>query len=217
MTSRSLVLFCAAAAAASLCSADLLYNQSFDGSGNLYASQNDTTGGFGNYATTYDNFTLPTLSNVDTVSWTGGYFDGTIAPIAGFTIQFYGDNAGTPGASIYSTFIAGTAGETDIGNFGGNDIYTYSATLGTVFTALGATQYWLSIVPDVGFPPEWGWATGTGGDGAAYQNFLGAGAAITGDLTFELDGVATPEPMTFGLIGMGLAGLALAKFRRARS
>jgi PEP-CTERM motif len=29
--------------------------------------------------------------------------------------------------------------------------------------------------------------------------------------------LAIPEPMTFGLIGFGLAGIALAKFRRARS
>jgi PEP-CTERM motif len=217
LTSRSLVLFCAATAVASLCSADLLYNQSFDGSGTAISSQNDTTGGFGNFATAYDNFTLPNLSTVSSVSWVGEYFDGSIAPIAGFTLQFYGDDAGTPGASIYSTFISGTANETDIGSFGGFEAYTYSATLGTAFTALGGTQYWLSIVPDLGFPPQWGWSTGTGGDGASYQVFQGSGASIPNDLAFELDGLATPEPFTFGLIGIGLAGIALAKFRRARS
>ncbi len=218
MTSRLLVLLCAASAAASLCSADLLYNQSFDGSGGAYSSQDDTTGGNGNFATAYDNFTLPSLSSVATVSWVGEYFNGTIAPISGFTLQFYSDNAGIPGASVYSTFIAGTANETDIGGTGlGDEAYSYSANLGTAFTALGGVQYWLSIVPDLGFPPQWGWSTGTGGDGASYQVFLGTGAAKTGDLTFELDGLAIPEPLTFGLIGFGLAGIALVKFRRSRS
>lgn len=216
MTYRSLTLLGVAVAAASMCSADLLYNQAFNGSSSLYASQNDTNvGGLGNFATTYDNFTLPSLSTVGAVAWTGGYYGGTIAPIAGFTLQFYSDNAGVPGASISSTYIAGTANEGDIGNFGGYEMYTYSANLGTAFTASAGIQYWLSIVPDLGHPPQWGWATGTGGDGAAYQVFLGTGAALANDMAFEL--ASTPEPFTFGLIGVGLAGIALAKFRRARS
>jgi hypothetical protein len=217
LTFRSLTLLGVAVAAAGMCSADLIYNQSFDGSGVAFASQNDTnSGGFGNFATTYDNFTMPNLSTVTDVSWTGLYFNGTIAPIAGFTLQFYSDNAGAPGSSIYSTVIIGTANETDIGSFG-NETYTYSATLGGSFTALGGTQYWLSIVPDLGFPPQWGWATGTGGDGANYQVFQGVGTAGANDMAFSLSGIETPEPFTFGLIGLGLGGIALAKFRRTRA
>jgi hypothetical protein len=197
-----------------VCSADLLYNQAYDGSGGLLASQNDTSGTFGAFATTYDNFTLPNLSYVTGVAWTGGYFNPpTQGTITAFTLQFYSDNAGTPGPSVYSTFISGTAGETLLGGA----IYTYSATLGSAFTANAGTQYWLSIVPDLGFPPQWGWADGTGGDGAGYQVFFGAGAATANDMAFTLTGIATPEPFTFGLIGVGLAGIALAKFRRARS
>ena len=52
----------------------LLYAQNPDFL-NVYASQNDTTGGNGNYATTYDNFTLGTTSNVDEFAWIGGYFN----------------------------------------------------------------------------------------------------------------------------------------------
>ena len=218
MTFRSLTLLGVAVAAAGVCSADLLYNQTFDSTGNWYASQNDTnSGGLGNFATTYDNFTLSNLSTVTDVSWTGTYYNGTISPIAGFTLQFYSDNAGVPGSSIYSTYITGTANETDIGNFNGMEFYTYSATLGAAFSALGGTQYWLSIVPDLGFPPQWGWATGTGGDGASYQVFFGAGNANANDMAFSLSGIATPEPFTFGLMGLGLGGIALAKSRRARS
>ena len=215
MTSRSLTLLGIAVAAAGMCSADIIYNQPFDGSGQLYASQNDTnSGGFGNFATVYDNFTLSTATEVWGVQWTGGYFNGTIAPIAGFTLQFYSDSGGVPGASIYSTYIPGTAGETDIGLYGAYELYNYSAGLGTPFDAAGGTQYWLSIVPDIGFPPQWGWTSGTGGDGASYQVFFGAGSVLAADMAFSL---STPEPFTFGLIGIGLAGIALVKVRRVRS
>ena len=66
-------------------------------------------------------------------------------------------------------------------------------------------QYWLSIVPDIGFPPQWGWESGTGGDGAAYQCFLGScGPITTNDLAFTLLGAAvsnTPEPSSLFMLG----------------
>ena len=49
--------------------AAVLYDQPYDGSTYAYASQNDTTGGNGNFATGYDNFTLSTSANI-----TGIYF-----------------------------------------------------------------------------------------------------------------------------------------------
>jgi hypothetical protein len=198
---------------ATLCHADVLYNQAFDGSGFAYASQNDTSGGYGNYATVYDNFMLGGDGTVTGVGWTGEYFNGTQAPIAGFTIQFYSDNAGTPGASVYSTYITGTANETDLGSFGGYEVFSYSGALATAFSAAVNNQYWLSVVPDLGFPPQWGWSTGTGGDGISYQN----GNLLGADLAFSLSGTETPEPLSLGLMGLGLAGIALGKFKRRRA
>ena len=57
------------------------------------------------------------------------------------------------------------------------------------------TKYWLSLVPDLAFPPKWGWAEGTGGDAAAYEVYMGAGALVPSDLAFTLTGRdAAPEP-----------------------
>ena len=49
-----------------------------DGGSNLFASQNDTVSGYGNYATTYQQFTLPTgpgFWDVESFHWVGGYFN----------------------------------------------------------------------------------------------------------------------------------------------
>lgn len=186
-----------------------LWNQPTDMGGG-YASQNDTTGGNGNFATAYDNFMLGTTSNVTSVSWVGSYFNPPQqGAITAFTIQFYADAAGIPGASVYSTTINGTANETSLGNdSAGSPAFSYSAAVN--FMAAGGTQYWMSIVPDLGFPPQWGWESGTGGDGAAYQVFSGQGSALANDLAFTLDGSPVPEPATLAALGLG----ALALIRR---
>jgi hypothetical protein len=189
-----------------------LYNQPYDGSGNMYASQNDTNpGGFGSFATVYDNFTLATAANITGVDWTGGYFNGGQAAIARFTVTFSADNAGVPGGSLASFVITGNANETVLTD----PIYTYDAAV--AFAAAAGTQYWLSIVPDIGFPPQWGWATGTGGDGNAYQVYFGTGGSIGTDMAFGLSGTTgTPEPVSFSLAGIGLGLVGLASWKRRK-
>ena len=191
----------------------IIYTQPSDGAtGTLYASQNDTNGGgFGNFATLYDDFTLgPAI--VDDVHWTGGYFGGQPTTITAFTITFWSDNAGQPGVQLLSETIPGNANETFVGNEPSGPIYTYSVDLSIPFLATGGTQYWLSIVPDVGFPPQWGWHTGTGGDGIAYQDFFGSRFQVPVDFAFDLTGAAVPEPASLALVGLGI--LALTAFRR---
>jgi hypothetical protein len=212
-----LVVLCAFAAFAA--SASALYNQPYDGGSNLYASQNDTSGGNGNFATVYDNFMLTGPVSISEVSWTGGYFNppsqGTITQ---WEVNFYSDAAGVPGALLNSYIILGTGNETSIGSAGGFPIFTYDVSLpsGTGFLAAGNVQYWLSVVPDLGFPPQWGWATGTGGDGAAYQVFNGSGGALEADMAFALNGGQVPEPASVALTGIGLGLVGLASWRRRR-
>ncbi|MBA2919554.1 PEPxxWA-CTERM sorting domain-containing protein [Sphingomonas sp. MAH-20] len=191
-------------------SAATLYDQPYDGSGALIASQNDTGGGNGNFATVYDNFTLGGASTVTGVSFTGGYFNPpTVGNITSFTLNFYADNAGQPGSSLATASIPGNGGESCV-----STICTYSVAVN--FAAAAGTQYWLSIVPDVAFPPQWGWATGSNGDGVAYQDFFGSRSRLTADLAFTLTGnAAVPEPATWALMlgGFGLAGAALRRRR----
>lgn len=185
-------------------------------------SQNDTSiGGLGNYATSYDNFSVLNNTNITSLTWVGDYFTGNPATITGFTINFYADNAGVPGTLLQSDAIIGNANETGIGfdNFS-NAAFSYSAALPTPFTAFAGTPYWMSIVADLPYPPSWGWELGTGGDGLAYQTYNGFNNSLGNDLAFSLitTDLTTPEPGSFALFaGMGLTGVACLRRRRRPS
>ena len=201
------ILFCLSQQAAGA----VLYSQPWDGGvGGLLGSQNDTNaGGFGNFAIAYDDFTLGGNATIGTVAFTGGFYDGSESPITSFTVQFYSNVSGAPGGSLYSETVTGNAGETYLATVGGDPYYSYS--LPVDFAVVGGTEYWLSIVPDFGYPPQWGWAYGTGGDAISYQNFFGTLNPNFGDLGFTLS--STPLPSTWIMMLTGLAGLGFAVAR----
>jgi hypothetical protein len=179
---------------------------------NLLASQNDTSN-LGNFATTYDNFVLSASDEITHIDWTGGYFNPPAqGQITSFTINFYTDNGNQPGTLCCSTQITGNASETFLGNFGGFPYYTYSADLGNLCCFTAGTEYWVSIVPTLDYPPQWGWASSSDGDQYAIQDFyMGGRGVLSNDLTFTLwgdpCGSQAPEPGSLLLMGSGLMGV----------
>ncbi len=225
--------------AATAARAGIVYNQPSDfpvsGAPGVYASQNDNgPTGAGNFATAYDNFTLSQTTVIKGVTWQGAYFlppnAGTGADaITAFTLTFWSDNAGTPGVALLSQTIPGNANESFVGmetatTNGGNEVFNYFDNLPIPFTAVGGTQYWLSIVPNLFYEDapltdgQWGWHTGTGGDGESMQDF----ETVTGDpttlmrftnphdLAFSLSDTTVstvPEPASLAVWGLiGIAG-----------
>jgi hypothetical protein len=205
----------------------ILYNQPTNLQG-AYASQFDTsTLGLGNFATAYDDFILPAGLpgySIDDVQWVGSYFfNSPVGVITAFTLNFFANNGGIPGALLPggSFSVAGNAGETCNGiDQAGNITCSYLVNIPDFVLASG-TPYWLSIVPNLGLLPQWGWETGTGGNDLAYTCFFGTcgtgsinGTAVPNDLAFELSGHPVPEPSSLLLLAGGLSALALVMCRK---
>jgi len=133
-------------------------------------------------------------------------------------VNFYANNAGQPGSVLATTIVPGTANETSQGvDGGGYPEFSYSATLTTPFAAAAGTEYWMSVVPDLTFPPQWGWVTGSGGDGGSYQFYQG-GNPLETDEAFTLYGASrVPETGHTAILLMAVLGGFMVRQRMTRA
>jgi hypothetical protein len=205
-------------------SAAVLYNQPSDG----------TACGTGCYTSSpnlyqvYDNFTLSSTGSVTSVTWYGtyyGYNQGDTNPASGITtnwdIGFFSNNAGVPGASLYSAVIpvanvtsANVALSTDNGS--SVELIEFTATLPSSFVATAGTEYWFSPYSDQpGFDPLFAWSGANAPGDGSYQSGVGP---RTDDRAFSLDGTvgSVPEPSTWAMMILGFVGIGAITYRRRK-
>jgi len=213
---KKLVLFVAIAAMAlmtGVASADIIYDNGSHNSGYIWVSD------YSYGAVEADSFVLAAGANtIKDIHWWGAYYKGVTAD--DFTIKIYDTPAGAvlPGAELYT--IKGAVTRTTTGVIGENglEIYYYSIVINPIALAAGET-FWLEIANNTD-GAEWGWSTSSSGSHVAS---LGEGWEILDEeLAFNLTDdtqippTGVPEPATMMLLGLGLAGVAVArkKFRK---
>jgi len=125
----------------------------------------------------WDNFTLASSAPVTEVKWRGGFgYGSSTNSITGFTITFYASIAGgsqpnVATASPLATYtVSGNPGQTSAGIFGGVAMYDYDFVLPTPFQAVAGTVYWIQIEAAQAGIPDWGIATGSGGNGSYFRH-----------------------------------------------
>lgn len=165
----------------------------------------------------YDDFTLATTSTITDIQWRGGYYYGApYGHVTNFRVTFYDSIAGgsqpscgnpqLPETYLANYNIGGIAGETSVGTFGGVAMYDYSYTLSSPFPANAGHKYWVRIeAVQVGYP-DWGVATGTGGDNQHFAFSTGSAhfSFGAGDAAFTLIGPAVPTyPITTSVSPLG--------------
>ncbi len=176
-------------AAAPLCAAQTtLYQQSPINSWGGYSSQDARNpGGLGWFSEVADDFVGDGAWTVDRVRFWGGY----ASPEAGrgntdgFTVRFYTNNAGAPGARIF---------EQDVFTFTETAYFTQviqppdpwvgyetEVALSPGFDVPSNGTYWVSVVAILGrggaaIEPQWGWIQSSGSSGASgHQWFFSPG------------------------------------------
>jgi hypothetical protein len=159
-----------------------------------------------------DSFTLSQASTI-----TGATFDAWVYPGDSFTGVEWSIGTTEFDASLGSA-TATPSNTYDFMNGLRWDIYTESFSIPDITLAAGT--YWFTLGGatsvenghflgwDVNNGPSVAFATGVG-------NLNGYEEPGSNSETFSINGIATPEPSSFLLLGTGLAGLALLGMRKA--
>jgi hypothetical protein len=197
-----------------MANASILYSNAWNPQGQAYSSQNDVGGTNGNFATVHNFFTTGGATwNVQDIHFVGQYFNPTTqAAIGGFRVNIYADASNAPGTLLSSTYVAaGSFSETSLNP--GNAVFQYDMN---VTSTIVSGDAWVSVVPDLHFPPQWGWSYGVDMVAAhmGYQTFFGTTTRLNNSLAMDVGGEVVPAPASLGLLSVG--GLAAARRRRTK-
>lgn len=188
--------------------ATVVFEQPHNGGGTLNKSAWYPPDGLDGDAYCWDSFSVASNTAITEVHWRGGYEyhpSGTgHGAISSFEVSIWRSIGGNSqpdlgaGGRLVRYTVSGTAGETAAGTFGGMALFDYGYTLPSPFQATGGAVYWVRIVAAQGivapsYAPDWGLATGTGGNGAHFRYITGGNYQMPGnDLAFYLAASGAP-------------------------
>ena len=185
--------------------AEVLFTQAQYSTGGFYHSCRWDPDGSDWDQYVWDNFRLTGGGRITEIRWRGAYdptYNGSGGLVRDFRIEFYGSAAldtqpDVANSPLKRYMVGGNAGETPIGPVGGVNMYEYSVTLTTPFTAAPNVKYWIQIEAYQWGVPDWSIARGTGGDNVHFRGVVANTlnyTFITGDTAMTLSGTPTRRP-----------------------
>ena len=159
-----------------------------------------------------DNFFFADDQTIGSICWVGYYFgaatDCTPASTPTFTITYYADNAGLPGAILATFSLVPTAIPT--GNIIGGANQTVFTAEHAPVDFLAGPEYWVAIyttIPDAAAPCDYAWDVSNEGDGfSSVAEMFPTGWVASGtDYTFFLGSTALiPTLSQWGIMVLAL-------------
>ena len=173
-----------------------------------------------------DNFQLTENVTLDDMGWFGGYVELDDATVSrSFKLRIFLDSGGgVPTINPFFEVVVIVAG-VDTGttsSFGSKNIFQYVTTITPVDLTAG-TEYWISILENDLTTNIWFWQASNSvqNETAAFRpqgegNWLSLDQSNRNEFAFSLSATPIPEPSTMLLLGFGLAGLVIVRWRGRR-
>ena len=180
--------------------ATVVYDQPHNGTGTIYRSCWSDPDGTPYDEFLWDSFQLASDQAITEIHWRGGhdpayaYWGG---PVIDFRVKIFPNSiANQPdvvGGPLRQYQTGDTCGETLVGTFGGVAMYDYHFTLPAPFQAANGVRYWVQVIANQGWIPDWGFAAGSGGNGSHFRHLTeGPYQSISGDVAFSLHTSSAP-------------------------